>query len=221
MFSGHNYEHPDLQRRYPLLTAPRTSAVCWPEQPSPVTLLGIVEDPPTTNRCVKLSIARPTFCGKLASSFGRHPNRRADCAILGETSAGMRSHRHRLRRKNTGHFWQSQRTYEIIKAVEPPVLVAIGAHERLSRILLCSGGKRFIDDAVRLTATLAAALRAEVTLFHIMASLPRFTLISSNWRKMWMLFASARNLAVIWRRKKGPRKTRCRCQDPDPARFHY
>ncbi|HKS31038.1 MAG TPA: universal stress protein, partial [Chthoniobacterales bacterium] len=77
------------------------------------------------------------------------------------------------RRKNdSSHFWQSQRTYEIIKAMEPPVLVAIGTHERVSRILLCSGGKRFIDDAVRLTATLAAPLHAEVTLFHVMAEPP-------------------------------------------------
>jgi hypothetical protein len=52
----------------------------------------------------------------------------------------------------------SGRTYEIIKAIEPPVLVAIGTRERLSRMLLCSGGKHFIDDAVRLTGTLAAAL---------------------------------------------------------------
>jgi nucleotide-binding universal stress UspA family protein len=77
------------------------------------------------------------------------------------------------RRKDTaGHFWRSQRTYEIIKAVEPPVLVAIGACERISRILLCSGGKHFIDPAVRLTGTIAAALHAEVTVFHIMAEPP-------------------------------------------------
>jgi nucleotide-binding universal stress UspA family protein len=88
--------------------------------------------------------------------------------ILGETSAkkydliviGSR------RRNAPG------RTYEIIKAVEPSVLVAIGVRERLSRILLCSGGKHFIDDAVRLTGTLAAALHAEVTLFHVMAEPP-------------------------------------------------
>ena len=66
----------------------------------------------------------------------------------------------------------SGRTYEIIKAIEPPVLVAIGACERLSRILLCSGGKHFIDDAVRLTGTLTAALHAEVTLFHVVAEPP-------------------------------------------------
>ena len=30
----------------------------------------------------------------------------------------------------SGHSWQSHRTYEIIKGVEPPVLVAIGNSER-------------------------------------------------------------------------------------------
>ena len=94
--------------------------------------------------------------------------------ILGQTSAkkydliviGSR------RSTASGRSWQSHRTYEIIKAVEPSVLVAIGTRERLSRILLCSGGKHFIDDAVRLTGTLAAALHAEVTLFHVMAEPP-------------------------------------------------
>jgi nucleotide-binding universal stress UspA family protein len=76
------------------------------------------------------------------------------------------------RTEASGHFWRSRRTYEIIKAVEPPVLVAIGACERISRILLCSGGKHFIDPAVRLTGTLAAALHAEVTLFNVMAEPP-------------------------------------------------
>lgn len=77
------------------------------------------------------------------------------------------------RRKDTAeHFWRSQRTYEIIKAVEPPVLVAIGACEQISRMLLCSGGKHFIDPAVRLTGTIATALHAEVTIFNIMAEPP-------------------------------------------------
>jgi nucleotide-binding universal stress UspA family protein len=71
-----------------------------------------------------------------------------------------------------GHLWQSHRTYEIIKAIEPPVLVAIGSSERISRILLCSGGKPFIDNAVRLTGTIAVAMHAEVTLLHIMAEPP-------------------------------------------------
>jgi nucleotide-binding universal stress UspA family protein len=77
----------------------------------------------------------------------------------------------RLKRMS-GPFWQSQRTYEVIKSIEPPVLVAIGNCARLSRFLLCSGGKRYIDAAVRLTGQLAAAVGARVTLLHVMAEPP-------------------------------------------------
>jgi nucleotide-binding universal stress UspA family protein len=77
----------------------------------------------------------------------------------------------RLKRM-TGPFWQSQRTYEVIKSIEPPVLVAIGNCGRLSRFLLCSGGKRYIDAAVRLTGAIAAATKARVTLLHVMAEPP-------------------------------------------------
>ena len=72
----------------------------------------------------------------------------------------------------TGPFWQSQRTYEVIKSIDPPVLVAIGNCARLSRILLCSGGRRYIDAAVRLTGAIAAASKARVTLLHVMAEPP-------------------------------------------------
>jgi nucleotide-binding universal stress UspA family protein len=76
------------------------------------------------------------------------------------------------RKEAAGPFWQSLRTYEIIKAIEPPVLVAIGNCERLTRFLVCTGGKHYIDDAVRLTGTLAAAVGAKVTLLHVMAEPP-------------------------------------------------
>jgi nucleotide-binding universal stress UspA family protein len=142
---------------------------------APVTLLGIVENP-ADDQPLRQALDRETGILRQTGVELRAVIQTGEptAQILGETSArtydliviGSR------RKNHTGHFWQSQRTYEIIKAVEPPVLVAIGAHERLSRILLCSGGKRFIDDAVRLTAILAAALRAEVTLFHIMAEPP-------------------------------------------------
>ncbi len=72
----------------------------------------------------------------------------------------------------TGPFWQSQRTYEVIKSIEPPVLVAIGNCARFARVLLCSGGKRYIDAAVRLTGALAAPTAAQVTLLHVMAEPP-------------------------------------------------
>src|SRR5438046_2298427 len=76
------------------------------------------------------------------------------------------------RKQMTGYFWQSQRTYEIIKSIEPSVLVALGNCARLSRFLVCTGGKRYIDDAVRLTGTLAAAVGSQVTLLHVSALSP-------------------------------------------------
>jgi len=72
----------------------------------------------------------------------------------------------------TGHYWRSERTYEVIKAIEPPVLVAIGECKQLKRFLVCTGGKEFIEQAVQFTGKIAAALGASVTLLHVMAEPP-------------------------------------------------
>src|SRR5262249_5522239 len=48
----------------------------------------------------------------------------------------------------TGDHWRSEKTYEVIKAVQPPVLVAVGECERLKRFLVCTGGKEFIEPAI-------------------------------------------------------------------------
>jgi nucleotide-binding universal stress UspA family protein len=72
----------------------------------------------------------------------------------------------------TGHHWRSERTYEVIKAIHPPVLVAIGECKQLKRILVCTGGKEFIEPAVHFTGEIAAALGASVTLLHVMAEPP-------------------------------------------------
>jgi len=94
--------------------------------------------------------------------------------ILSETSAKkydlvVIGARHK---ESSGLFWRSQRTYELIKTIEPPVMVAIGKCEHLARFLVCTGGKHYIDEAVKLTANLAAALDAEVTLLHVMPEPP-------------------------------------------------
>src|SRR6266704_553213 len=72
----------------------------------------------------------------------------------------------------SGLYWRSMKTYEVIKAISPPVLVAIGECEDLKRFLVCTGGKEFIEEAVQLTGKLAAAMGASVTLLHIMAEPP-------------------------------------------------
>jgi nucleotide-binding universal stress UspA family protein len=60
----------------------------------------------------------------------------------------------------------------VIKAIQPPVLVAIGERKQLKRFLVCTGGKEFIEQAVQLTGEIAAALGASVTLLHVMAEPP-------------------------------------------------
>jgi len=72
----------------------------------------------------------------------------------------------------TGRYWRSEKTYEVIKSIQPPVLVAIGECKQLKRFLVCTGGKEFIDQAVQLTGKLAAAVNASVTLLHVMAEPP-------------------------------------------------
>jgi nucleotide-binding universal stress UspA family protein len=72
----------------------------------------------------------------------------------------------------TGHYWRSAKTYEVIKIIQPPVLVAIGECKQLTRFLVCTGGKEFIEQAVNLTGRIAAAVKASVTLLHVMAEPP-------------------------------------------------
>ncbi len=71
-----------------------------------------------------------------------------------------------------GEYWRSRKTYEVIKTVQPPVLVAIGERKELKRFVVCTGGKEFIEQAVHFTGRLAAAVGASVTLLHVMAEPP-------------------------------------------------
>ena len=73
---------------------------------------------------------------------------------------------------STGPYWRSEKTYEVIKSISPPVLVAIGEWAQLKRFLVCTGGKEFIGEAVQLTGRLAGTVGASVTLVHVMAEPP-------------------------------------------------
>src|SRR5437870_7452825 len=84
-----------------------------------------------------------------------------DLVLIGARSTGA-----------TGHHWRSEKTYEVIKAIQPPVLVAIGECKHLKRFLVCTGGKEFIERAIEFTGKLAAAVGASVTLLHVMAEPP-------------------------------------------------
>jgi nucleotide-binding universal stress UspA family protein len=76
------------------------------------------------------------------------------------------------RKGDGGLYWRPEKTYEVIKAVPPPVLVSIGDCDRIQRLLVCTGGKRFIDDAVQLAGEIATCVGGMITLLHVMAEPP-------------------------------------------------
>jgi nucleotide-binding universal stress UspA family protein len=84
-----------------------------------------------------------------------------DLVVIGAARKGTR-----------GPFLMSAKAYKIIKAVGPPVLVVIGNRGSLKKILICSGGEKYIDRAVEFSGALAKAAGASVTLFHVMAEPP-------------------------------------------------
>src|SRR5438477_9357045 len=73
---------------------------------------------------------------------------------------------------STGLHWRTEKTYEVIKSISPPVLVAMGEWAQLKRFLVCTGGKEFIEEVLELTGKLAAAVGASVTLLQVMAEPP-------------------------------------------------
>jgi nucleotide-binding universal stress UspA family protein len=76
------------------------------------------------------------------------------------------------RKGTTGLYWRAEKSYEVIKAIPSPVLLATGACETMKSFVVCTGGKNFIDTAVQLTGKVAAAVGASVTLLHVMAEPP-------------------------------------------------
>jgi nucleotide-binding universal stress UspA family protein len=77
-----------------------------------------------------------------------------------------------VRKDTRGLFWLSSKSYKIIKVITPPVIVVVGERPALQKILICSGGKQYIEKALKLTGTLAKATGASVTLLHVMPELP-------------------------------------------------
>jgi nucleotide-binding universal stress UspA family protein len=69
-------------------------------------------------------------------------------------------------------FLPSAKAYSIAEAISPPVLVVPRKREELKRILICSGGGRYIENAVRFTTVIAKSLSAEITLLTVVPEPP-------------------------------------------------
>jgi len=71
-----------------------------------------------------------------------------------------------------GPMCMSARAYKIIESVEPPVLVVIGEHTALRRILLCTGGTKQSDATVNFAGEIARRANASIDLLHVVAKPP-------------------------------------------------
>jgi len=108
-----------------------------------------------------------------------------------------------VRKGTRGPFLMSAKAYKIIKAVAPPVLVVIGDRETIKRILVCSGGEKYIDRAVQFSGAMARAAGASVTLFHVMAEPPAvYTDLIKMEEDVNLLLHSSSGLGENLRREK-------------------
>jgi len=76
------------------------------------------------------------------------------------------------RKETQGPYWMSSKTYKIIKSIHPPVLVVREKTSVIRRILICTGGRKYIENAVALAGRIARGMQASVTLFHVMPEPP-------------------------------------------------
>jgi nucleotide-binding universal stress UspA family protein len=77
-----------------------------------------------------------------------------------------------IRKAGSGPFSMSVKAYKIIKLIKPPVLIVIGNSTGLKRILICTGGKGYIESAFDLVGAIAQGVGASVSLLHIMPEPP-------------------------------------------------
>jgi nucleotide-binding universal stress UspA family protein len=69
-------------------------------------------------------------------------------------------------------FLPSTKAYAITEAIAPPVLVVPVARPVVKKILICTGGGAYIENAVRFTSKLAKDLSAEITLLNVIPQPP-------------------------------------------------
>lgn len=142
-----------------------------------IALFGTIESPGKTDSILdalrrglqmleekKVRAELVTVTGEpVAEIIKRTEQSQFDLVIIGAT-----------RKAPGGLFWVSSKTYKIIKSIHPPVLVALEKTTAIKRILICTGGRRHIANAIKLTGQIAAGMQAGVTLFHVMPETPAF-----------------------------------------------
>lgn len=77
------------------------------------------------------------------------------------------------RKRRAGGHRPSFSVWQLAKSIETPVLlVPEEARPRIARLLVCTGGERYIEKGARFVAALARSAGAEVVLLHILPVAP-------------------------------------------------
>lgn len=93
--------------------------------------------------------------------IGQTENVPYDLVVIGAVRKGIR-----------GLFSMSSKYYRIVKAIQPPVLIVTGDCGLPKRVLICSGGKHYINEGLQLVGQIARVLEATVVLLHVMPPPP-------------------------------------------------
>ncbi len=95
------------------------------------------------------------------------------------------------------------KAYQLVRRVHSRVLVARQDATRFERILLCSGGSRHSERAVRFAGELAARMGAEITFFHVMARPPAVFEGAANEENPEVVVSSHSGLGRVIERQNG------------------
>jgi nucleotide-binding universal stress UspA family protein len=77
-----------------------------------------------------------------------------------------------VRKGYGGLFSMPAKVYKIVKLIKPPVLVVAGDCVSLKRILICTGGRGYIESAFELVGRIAQQTGASISLLHVMPEPP-------------------------------------------------
>jgi nucleotide-binding universal stress UspA family protein len=108
-----------------------------------------------------------------------------------------------VRKARVGAFWMSAKAYKLIKSVQQPVLAVIGHRNAIKRILICSGGRPYIEKGVEMASCVAKGLGSRATIVHVMPEVPAmYSEIAARQDDVDALLKSSSNLAQNLRREK-------------------
>ena len=136
-----------------------------------------------------LSVIRPgevraeleTALADAAAALGKSASAVETAIVEGRlvAEASVRARAHDLaifgasRRRGAEGRRTSLAVWQLAKSIETPVLIVPEeARPRIGRILLCSGGERYIEKGVKFVARLARGAGAEVVLLHVLPHPP-------------------------------------------------